>query len=254
MDNKNKEMNIQDVIKTLDSLLSKNDYKAGCDFLESSIIEAQKIDDGNSLFTLYNECIGIYRKIGEKDKCYFYCNKALEATEILKLSENISGATTFINCATAFKAFGEAEKGVSFFQKAKSIYEEKLSPNDKRLAGLYNNFALTLTDLKRFDEAIALYEKAISVLKSYEEEQPETAISYLNMANAVEAKEGLENSCEKINFLLDKATEILDKSQKANDGNYAFVCEKCASTFGYYGRFFYESELKERARKIYERS
>ncbi len=254
MDNKHPEMNIQDVIKALDNLLSKNDYKSGCIFLENSIVYAQKADDKKALFTLYNECIGIYRKIGEKDKCYFYCNKALEITEGLKLSENVSGATTFINCATAYKAFGEAEKGVSFFEKAKRIYEEKLSPNDKRLAGLYNNFALTLVDLKHFDEAISLYENAISVLEAYEETQPEAAISYLNMANAVEAKEGLENSCEEIDFLLDKATEILDISQKANDGNYAFVCEKCASTFGYYGRFFYESELKERARKIYERS
>lgn len=254
MENKSNQLNIQDIIKTLDNLLSKNDYNSACDFLESSIIDAQKIDDSKSLFTLYNECIGIYRKIGEKDKCYFYCSKALEATEKLKLSESISGATTFINCATAFKAFGEAEKGVSFFEKAKRIYEEKLSPNDKSLAGLYNNFALTLVDLKSFDEAISLYEKAISVLKAYEEAQPEAAISYLNMANAVEAKEGLESSCEKIDSLLDIATEILDASQKENDGNYAFVCEKCASTFGYYGRFFYEAELKERARKIYERT
>ena len=254
MDNTNSKINIQKFIENFDDLLSKNEYTSACDFLETTIIEAEALHDETALFTLYNECIGIYRKIGKKDKCYFYCNKALETTENLQFSENVSGATTFINCATAFKAFDEAEKGVSFFEKAKRIYEEKLPQNDKRLAGLYNNFALTLTDLKRFDEAIALYEKAISVLKSYEDEQPETAISYLNMANTVEAKEGLENSCEKIDSLLDIATEILDKSLKENDGNYAFVCEKCASTFGYYGRFFYEAELKERARKIYERS
>lgn len=254
MENKSNHFNIQNIIKELDDLLSKNDYISACDFLESNIIDAQKIDDKKSLFTLYNECIGIYRKIGKKEKCFFYCNEALDVTEKLKLSENVSGATTFINYATAFKAFGEAEKGISFFEKAKRIYEEKLPPNDKRLAGLYNNFALTLVDLKRFDEAIVLYEKAISVLKSYDEAQPEAAISYLNMANAVEAKEGLENACEKIDFLLDKATEILDKTKVKNDGNYAFVCEKCASTFGYYGRFFYEAELKERAREIYERS
>lgn len=254
MNNKTYEINIQAIIKKLDDILSKNDYKTACDFLESGIVEAQNINDLKALFTLYNECIGIYRKIGEKEKCYFYCNKALDATKSLTLSENVSGATTYINCATAYKAFSEAEKGIQFFEKAKRIYEEKLPKNDKRLAGLYNNFALALTDLKRFDEAIALYEKAISVLKSYEEEQPETAISYLNMANTIEAKEGLENACKKIDLLLDKAAEILDKSKVKNDGNYAFVCEKCASTFGYYGRFFYEAELKERAREIYERS
>lgn len=254
MENKSNQLNIQNIIKELDNLLSKNDYNSACDYLESNIVYSEKIGDSKSLFTLYNECIGIYRKIGKKDKCYFYCNKALETTENLQFSENVSGATTFINCATAFKAFGEAEKGISFFKKAKEIYETKLSPNDKRLAGLYNNFALTLVDLKRFDEAISLYEKAISVLSSYEDVQPEEAISYLNMANAFEAQDGLENSCEKIDSLLDIATDILDKSKTKNDGNYAFVCEKCASSFGYYGRFLYEAELKERARKIYERS
>lgn len=254
MENKKPELNIQNIIGELDNLLSKNDYISACNFLESSIIEAEKLDDNKSLFALYNECIGIYRKTGKKDKCYSYCNKALEITESLHYSKNVSGATAFVNCATAYKAFGEAEKGILFFEKAKRIYEEKLTPNDKRLAGLYNNFALTLTDIKRFDEAISLYEKAISVLSSHEDVQPEEAISYLNMANTIEAKYGLENACEKIDSLLDIAAEILDKTEKENDGNYAFVCEKCSSTFGYYGRFLYEAELKERARKIYERS
>ena len=198
MENTNPKINIQKFIEAFDNLLSKNNYTSACELLESTIIEAEAVQDKAALFTLYNECIGIYRKIGEKNKCYFYCSKALEATEILMLSEGISGATTFINCATAYKAFGEAEKGVSFFEKAKKIYEEKLPENDKRLAGLYNNFALTLVDLKRFDEAISLYEDAIEVLNKHTTTQPETSISYLNMANAVEAKDGLENACEKI--------------------------------------------------------
>lgn len=254
MDNKASKINIQKFIESFDDLLSKNKYSSACDFLEATIIEAEELQDTSALFTLYNECIGIYRKIGKKEKCYFYCNKALETTELLNMSENVSGATTFINCATAYKAFGEAEKGISYFEKAKKIYEEKLPENDKRLAGLYNNFALALVDLKRFDEAIALYEEAIGVLNKHTTAQPETAISYLNMANAVEAREGLENACEEIDCLLDKAEEILNITQAENDGNYAFVCEKCAPTFGYYGRFFYEEELKERTRKIYERS
>ena len=254
MDNTSPKINIQKFIGAFDNLLSKNNYTSACELLEATVIEAEAVQDKPALFTLYNECIGIYRKIGEKDKCYSYCDKALETTEKLKLSESVSGATTFINCATAYKAFGEAGKGISYFEKARKIYEENLPENDKRLAGLYNNFALTLVDLKRFDEAITFYEEAIGVLKKHATAQPETAISYLNMANAVEARDGLENACEKIDCLLDKAEEILNVTQSDNDGNYAFICEKCAPTFGYYGRFFYESELKERTRKIYERT
>ena len=40
----------------------------------------------------------------------------------------------------------------------------------------------------------------------------------------------------------------------ARDGNYAFVCEKCAPTFHYYGYFLWGAELEERARAIYERT
>ena len=38
------------------------------------------------------------------------------------------------------------------------------------------------------------------------------------------------------------------------DGYYAFVCEKCADTFAYYGYFGYSEELMQRAKKIYERA
>ena len=47
--------------------------------------------------------------------------------------------------------------------------------------------------------------------------------------------------------------EIFDNHEK-RDGYYAFVCEKCASVFGYFGYFVYEKELEKRARDIYERS
>ena len=74
------------------------------------------------------------------------------------------------------------------------------------------------------------------------------------MASAAEAQFGLEEAEGKITECLNKAMELLDISEYQNDGNYAFVCEKCASVFGYYGYFFYENELKERSRRIYERS
>ena len=109
-------------------------------------------------------------------------------------------------------------------------------------------------DLKEYDKALALYEKAIEVLNSNPKFNLEQAVSYLNMANAVEAQKGLENACEEIDVLLDNAQKVLNENYSETDGNYAFVCEKCAPTFGYYGRFLYENELKERARVIYERS
>ena len=83
---------------------------------------------------------------------------------------------------------------------------------------------------------------------------PERAITYLNMANAYELRDGLEDAAERIESCLDTAQELLDDGGVPRNGYYAFVCEKCAPTFKYYGRFAYARELAERAEKIYART
>lgn len=254
MNNSQIPININSVIAELDHILSRNDYSSACDFLEKWVTVAQKQKDYKALFSLCNECIGIFRKIGNKEKCYYYCEKVLDLVNILKFESNVSGATAFINCGTAYKAFGEAEKSIAYFEKAVELYEKLLPENDRRLAGLYNNFALSLVDLKEFEKAFSLYQKAINVLDENPKFNLEQAVTYLNMANATEAQKGLEKACEEIDILLDKAEAVLDSKLSKTDGNYAFVCDKCAPTFSYYGRFLYEKELKERARAIYERT
>lgn len=254
MKNFENQININNLIYELDNILSRNDYNTARDFLEKWVDIAQNRNDNKSLFSLCNECIGLYRKISDKENCYKYCEKTLALLKVLNIENSVTGATAFTNCATAYKAFGEAERSISYFEKAVALYETLLPENDPKLAGLYNNFALSLVDLKNFEKAFKLYEKAIEVLNNNPKFNLEQAVSFLNMANAVEAQKGLENACEEIDSLLNKAEKVLDENYSETDGNYAFVCEKCAPTFGYYGRFLYEKVLKERARVIYERS
>ncbi len=254
MNNFENSISINKLIAELDNILSRNDYNSAREFLEKWVEIAQNQNDNKTLFSLCNECIGLYRKMGDKENCYKYCEKALSLLKDLNIENTITGATAFLNCGTAYKAFGEADKSISYFEMAVNLYETLLPENDPKFAGLYNNFALSLVDLKEYEKALALYEKAINVLNRNPKFNLEQAVSYLNMANAVEAQKGLENACEEIDVLLDKAQMVLDENYSETDGNYAFVCEKCAPTFGYYGRFLYENELKERARVIYERT
>ena len=149
-----------------------------------------------------------------------------------------------------YKAFGKAEQGIALFERARAVYERELEPTDSRLGGLYNNMALSLVDLGRFRDAHELYKKAISVMERAEGGTLEVAITYLNMATAAEAELGLLDADETIQEHLDKAESLLENFSK-RDGYYAFVCEKCASVFNYYGRFMYAGELSERARRIY---
>ena len=81
--------------------------------------------------------------------------------------------------------------------------------------------------------------------------QGDAAISLLNKANLIEARDGLLDGNEAICACLEKAEALLSDPALPHDGYHAFVCEKCAPTFGYYGYFACARELEERAEQIY---
>ena len=136
-------------------------------------------------------------------------------------------------------------------EKARQAYESSDHVRTDLMGGLYNNMALTCAALKRFDEARAYYAKAMDMMKQTEYGELEQAITCLNLANLIEAEQGLEDGEHEIFDLLDQAYDLLKTEGIPRDGYYAFVLEKCAPTFGYYGYFAAAQELKETSEKIY---
>ena len=242
---------IDRILSKLDEYLNKNDYESARKHLLYWLSESERGCNPKSELLVRNELMGLYRKLGKKTEALECVGAALNKIDELDISETVGAATTFLNCATVYKAFGSPNESVLLFEKAKKVYESELESNDARLGGLYNNFALTLVDLGRFEEAYELYQKAISVMQENENGALEIAITYLNIASAKEAELGPILAEAEITKNLDIAMELLDAHEK-RDGYYAFVCEKCASVYGYYGYFIYDNELKERARRIYE--
>ena len=246
-------MDSERILAKLDEFLNKNDYSGAERHILYWLDEAKTSDNKRLMLLLQNELCGLYRKLDRENDAVFAVQNALSLVTDMGIENNIGAGTTYINSATVLKAFGRAEDALPLFEKALTVYKNELPETDKRFGGLYNNMALALVDLKQFDKALKLYEKAIFVMQSTGDGLLEVAITYLNIANLKEAEQGLEKAQEIIDELLDKAKKILDNHQNRN-GYYAFVCEKCAPTFGYYGYFLYEKQLKERAKEIYERS
>ena len=244
-------ISVERILSKLDEYLNKNDYVSAERHLRYWLAEAVGGCDVRTELLIRNELMGLMRKLSRRDDALECVDAALSLIEREGIGEQVGAATTYLNCATVYKAFGMAKESMSLFERARGIYERELDPDDDRLGGLYNNMALSLVDLRRFDEAYELYGKAISVMEKAEGGALEVAITYLNIASAKEAELGLLDADAEINEYLDRAQELLDANE-SGDGYYAFVCEKCASVFGYYGRFLYDSELKERARRIYE--
>ena len=240
------------VIEKLDEYLSKADYAAAERHLAYWLAETDIRNDEKGRLTVLNEQIGLFRKTAQEEKGKTAINAALNAAEKAGYRGTVTCATTYINAATAYKAFGQPTKALSLYEKAREIYEEKLLPDDRRKAGLYNNTAVTLTELKKYREAGEFYSLALGVLKMNENTEGEAAVTLLNTADLYAAQNGTDD--DRIPGLLEDAEKYLNTPSLPRDGGYAFICEKCAPVFDYYGYFAFAGELRKRAENIYERN
>lgn len=242
------------VREKLDEYMSRRDYAGAERHLKYWLSEAQQTGDLRGEFFVRGEMMGHYRKAGDKEQAILNANEGLNLIEKLGFEGTVSAGTAYVNAATVYDAFGMPERSIELFEKARAIYEGNLAPDDERLGGLYNNMGLAYMALRRFGAAYEAFLKALDVMGHAKYGALEQAITYLNLANAVELEHGLEKGEEKIEQYLDKAARLLDDPTPPRDGYYAFVCEKCAPTFDYHGYFLVAADLNERARAIYERA
>ena len=241
----------QRIIEKMDEYMSRRDYAGAERHLLYWLEEARLGGDKRGELLLRNELVGHYRKVGDRDKALANGNAALALLRELDFDGTISAGTTYTNVATACNAFGENNRALTLFEKAKEVYEATPRTEPSLLGGLYNNMALTYVSLGRYEEAFALYEKALNIMGGVADGALEQAITYLNMADATAAQKGMEEAEAEIDTLVDRAWELLNDPSLPRNGYYAFVCEKCAPSFSYYGYFSAANELTWRAENIY---
>ena len=234
----------------VDSLTAKPDYDGAARLLEYWRAEAQAAGDRRGEFVVLNEMMGVYRKMGDREKAVRSADEALALIGPLGTGETVSAGTAFVNAGTVYDCFGDPAGAVQRFEEARRIYEGSLAESDERLGGLYNNMALALAGCGRFDEAFRRYGQAMAVMEKQPAGQPEQAITLLNMANAAEAARGPEAAEEEIAGYLQRAEALLLDPARQKNVYFAFVCEKCAPTFSYYGWFRTAAELEQTAAEI----
>ena len=240
------------IIDKMNEYMARRDYEGAERHLLYWLTEAELGEDLRGQLMLRNELIGHYRKTRERDKSLENAEKAIDLLKQLDFDGTISSGTTYVNAATAYNAFGEQERSMELFEKARAVYESSERTDKELLGGLYNNMALTCVSLGRYEEAMPLYESALKVMADVPDGRLEQAITYLNMADLFCEMKGMEEAESDIYKCLDTAYELLSDDNVAEPGYYAFVLEKCAPTFSYYGYFGAAKEFEKRAREIYE--
>ena len=242
------------VLDKFDEYVEKKDYEGARKHLEYWRMEARAGRDMRGELTVTNELMGVYRKMNLEAEAMESVRSAEDLISRLDNKETIGAGTSYLNAGTVCDHFGKPAEALGYFKKAQAVYEKNLRDSDDRFGGLYNNMALAYADTGEYDEAEKYYKMALEVMRKQPNGRLEIAITYLNMANAVEARDGLDAAEEKILHYLETAEELIGDKNNERNGYYAFVCEKCAPTFEYYGWFAAAKELKERAKEIYERN
>lgn len=242
------------ILEKVDALMARRDYAGVERHLLYWLEEAKLGRDQKGELLIRNELVGHYRKVGDREHALLHADAALALLNAIGFEGSISAGTTYVNVATACAAFGDNARAIEIFERARALYESIPSVKPELLGGLYNNMALTLVALGRYAEAYALYEKALATMANAEHGALEQAITWLNMADAKEAELGAEDAAATVDDCLGRAQTLLDAPELVRDGYYAFVCEKCAPTFSYYGWFLAANDLNERAKAIYERT
>ena len=236
------------ISEKLNGLFSVNDLDSVGRLLEYWEREARNIGDTRGLLEMLNEEIGYFRRISDSEKGLSAVYEAFDIIESLGISGTVSSATVYLNGATTLKAFGKAREAMPYYEKAGSIYERELDPNDYKIAVYYNNISSAYNDLGDYDKCEECCYRAIEILKGNSGCLGEIAVTLVNIAHLYHERDPFD---ERIYEIMDKAWDCLTSDKNVHDGNFAFLCSKCYPSFGFFGYFEKEAELKKLTEKIY---
>ena len=242
------EISVTNFIKELDSFFAKEDLQGAGRCLLEWRRRVVSLNDKKGELTVLNEMIGYYRQTRDEKEGLGAISAAFGLIDELKMAEKPAAGTIFLNGATTMKSFGKSAEAMEFYKKAMQNYRINLNENNPLFAGLYNNMALALQDLKRYSDAEKYFIEALNITEASAGNELETAVSRVNLAHLY--YEINAEDC-RINLMMEKALDILESEKYSDYPRYAFTCRKCAPSFGFFGYFIAERDLNERADKIY---
>lgn len=260
-------MSFDRVLRKFDELMHNHNFSEAESLLLYWENECTELNDFNGLFQILNELVGYYRKVADSTKGLKAIERLLTFIKNRNIGSDFGTGVAYINIATALSSFSKYNESYSYFLKAKEIFEnthdiyELLDNNTdhknddiiKKFASLYNNMATTLLGLNELDNAVYYNKKALDLNKKIQNNDLDSAVTCLNLANVIEKRDGIVVGDAAINELVNDAKEIIEIHKDRTDGYYKYVIEKCLPTFEYYGYFFFANTLKKRVKEMNEK-
>ncbi|MCM1048126.1 MAG: DUF4037 domain-containing protein [Clostridiales bacterium] len=178
-------MDIVKVLNEYDAMYGNVSLDKVEDFLFDKIKEAMNEEDTSSLITLLNEMIGLCRDTTQKDKALIYCNELQKLLERLGLQETLSYATSTLNIANAYRAFGLHNDALNAFSMVEDCYKKCLESDDSLFASLYNNWGLLYQEIGDYVKAKEVLLLALGIVDKEKGAKMKKASTLANLGAAM---------------------------------------------------------------------
>lgn len=178
-------MDINKVLNEYDSMFGNYTLPEIENFLSQKLAEAMSEKDSSAVFTLLNEMIGFCRDTMQKEKGLAYAGFLLRLIDSMELQGTVQYATTLLNVANAYRAFGKHEESLQLFQQTYQIYENYIPRNNFSYASLFNNWSLLYQEMGRFEDATKMLLLALEVVDLYPEAKIQQAVTRSNLASSM---------------------------------------------------------------------
>ena len=161
-------MNLEKILAQYDAMFGTNSLEEIEDYLVNTITEAKEKSEYGIVITLLNEIIGFCRDTTQKEKALRYCEELQKILKLMKLEGRIDYATSLLNVANAYRAFGLFEESLGLYHIVEETYKKQVAPNDFMYASLYNNWSLLYQEMEDYVGARDMLLKALAIADSYE--------------------------------------------------------------------------------------
>ncbi len=260
-------MDINKVLMEYDNMFGAHSLEDIEGFLVKKLDMAYREEDNYSAVTLLNELMGFCRDTDQKAKGVGYCKQVIGLMNTMGLEGTVEYATTLLNVANAYRAFGYHDTSLELYKQVEAIYQDKLPAGEFNYASLYNNWSLLYQEMEDFADAWAMLEKALLIVDSYPKARMEQATTRVNLGatllrlyqiGVVEEADGPANSVgnssdSEVEIYYNKAISYLKKALKIyeEDGGRDFHYSGALAAMG--DAYFIKDEYEE-AIIYYERA
>lgn len=203
-------MNLEKILAQYDAMFGKNSLQEIEDYLVGTIREAQDKSEKGILITLLNEIIGFCRDTTQKEKALHYCEQLQLVLKEMHLEGRIDYATSLLNVANAYRAFGVFEESLRLYHIVEATYEGQVAPTDFMYASLYNNWSLLYQEMEDYEAARDMLIKALTIAQAYEGAVIPQATTKTNLA-ATLLQIGTDEAYQDAVAYLNQALEVFEK-------------------------------------------